>query len=185
MKPICPVNFFEVEDIKSHSTEASAPLRVINNNTKFLDRQILAKSVYPDQTAPSDQIYVKTVCYCICITYFSDVKLFFIFYISIIYCIYFLSWQPFSIVDSPFAQYQLGQQVQVDKTVSSLLSTRNFIFPITVMILSFWTDMPGQTVQTQIRLLLQKQSDQGLHCLPFRLHRLDSLLYGRTTQLKF
>ena len=23
--------------------------------------------------------------------------------------------------------------------------------------------------------------DQGLHCLPFRLHRLDSLLYGRTT----
>ena len=46
----------------------------------------------------------------------------------------------------------------------------------TVMILSFRTDMPGQTVQTQIRLLLQEQSDQGLHCLPFRLHRLDSLL---------
>ena len=39
--------------------------------------------------------------------------------------------------------------------------------------------MPGQTVQTQIRLLLEEQSDQGLHCLPFRLHRLDSLLYGR------
>ena len=36
----------------------------------------------------------------------------------------------------------------------------------TVMILSFWTDMPGQTVQTQIRLLLEEQSDQGLHCLP-------------------
>ena len=47
------------------------------------------------------------------------------------------------------------------------------------MILSFWTDMPGQTVQTQTRLLLE--SDQGLHCLPFRLHRLDSLLYGRAT----
>ena len=28
-------------------------------------------------------------------------------------------------------------------------------------------------VQTQIRLLLD---DQGLHCLPFRLHPLDSLL---------
>ena len=55
------------------------------------------------------------------------------------------------------------------------------------MILSFRTDMPGQTVQTQIRLflkeqtvqtqirlLLEEQSDQGLHCLPFRLHRLDS-----------
>ena len=42
------------------------------------------------------------------------------------------------------------------------------------MMLSFWTDRPGQTVQTQIRLLLEEQSDQGLHCLPFRLHRLDS-----------
>ena len=52
---------------------------------------------------------------------------------------------------------------------------------VTVMILSFRTDMPGQTVQTQIRLLLEEQSDQGLHCLPFRLHRLDSLLYGRAT----
>ena len=51
----------------------------------------------------------------------------------------------------------------------------------TVMILSFQTDMPGQTVQTQIRLLLEEQSDQDLHCLPFGLHRLDSLLYGRTT----
>ena len=39
------------------------------------------------------------------------------------------------------------------------------------------TDMPGQTVQTQIRLLLY----QGLHCLPFCLHHLDSLLYGRAT----
>ena len=34
------------------------------------------------------------------------------------------------------------------------------------MILSFRPDMPGQTVQTQIRLLLEEQSDQGLHCLP-------------------
>ena len=47
----------------------------------------------------------------------------------------------------------------------------------TVMILSFRTDMLGQTVQTQI----EEQSDQGLHCLPFRLHRFDSLLYGRAT----
>ena len=35
------------------------------------------------------------------------------------------------------------------------------------------------TLQTQIRLLLEEQSDQGLHCLPF-LHRLDSLLYGKS-----
>ena len=47
------------------------------------------------------------------------------------------------------------------------------------MILRFGTDMPGQTMQTQIRLLLEEQSDQGLHCLPFRLHRLDLLLYCR------
>ena len=46
----------------------------------------------------------------------------------------------------------------------------------TVMILSFRTDMPGQTVQTQIRLLLEEQSDQGLHCLPFHLHHLDSMV---------
>ena len=51
----------------------------------------------------------------------------------------------------------------------------------TVMILSFRTHRPGQTVQTQIRLLLEEQSDQGLHCLPFSLHRLDSLVYGKAT----
>ena len=49
------------------------------------------------------------------------------------------------------------------------------------MILSFQTDRPGQTVQTQIRLLLEEQSDQGLHCLPFCLHLLDSLVYGKAT----
>ena len=57
-----------------------------------------------------------------------------------------------------------------------------YVFIITVMFLSFRTDMPGQIVQTQIRLLLEEeQSDQGLHCLLFRLHCLDSLLYGRAT----
>ena len=66
----------------------------------------------------------------------------------------------------------------------SLLKLRRVIMNkkgITVMILSFRTDRPGQTVQTQIRLLLEEQSYQGLHCLPFRLHRLDSLLYARAT----
>ena len=29
------------------------------------------------------------------------------------------------------------------------------------------------------------QTAQSLHCLQFRLHRLDSLLYGRATQFKF
>ena len=40
----------------------------------------------------------------------------------------------------------------------------------TVMTLSFRTDRSGQTVQTQIRLLLEEQSDQGLQCLLFQLH---------------
>ena len=35
----------------------------------------------------------------------------------------------------------------------------------TIMIQNFWTNRSGQTVQTQIRLLLKEQSDQGLHCL--------------------
>ena len=49
------------------------------------------------------------------------------------------------------------------------------------MILTFQTDMAGQTVQTQTRLLLEEQCDQGLHYLPFCLYRFDSLLYGRGT----
>ena len=43
----------------------------------------------------------------------------------------------------------------------------------TVMTLSFWTDRSGQTVQTQIRLLVEEQSDHGFHCLPFPLHHFD------------
>ena len=39
-----------------------------------------------------------------------------------------------------------------------------------LVILSFRADRSGQTVQTQIRLLLEEQSDQGLHCLLFNLH---------------
>ena len=52
--------------------------------------------------------------------------------------------------------------VKADIFMSKLLCT--------VMILSFRTDRFGQTVQTQIRLLLEEQSDQGLHCLLFHLH---------------
>ena len=43
-------------------------------------------------------------------------------------------------------------------------------YAITVMTLSFQTDRSAQTVQTQIRRLLEEQSDQGLHCLLFHLH---------------
>ena len=41
--------------------------------------------------------------------------------------------------------------------------------------LSFRTNRSDQTVQTQIRLLLEEQSDQGLHCLLFRLLRFDEI----------
>ena len=46
----------------------------------------------------------------------------------------------------------------------------------TVQILCIGTGRPQQTVQTKIRLLLKKQSDQGLRCLPFHQHLLDALM---------
>ena len=73
--------------------------------------------------------------------------------------------------------YEIKQEIYNDNAKN----VRMEIYIYTVMILSFRTDMHGQTVQTQIRLLLEEQSDQGLHCLPFHLHRLDSELYGRAT----
>ena len=39
------------------------------------------------------------------------------------------------------------------------------------------TDRSEQTVQTQIRLLLQEQSDLGVHYLPVHPHLLDALHY--------
>ena len=40
----------------------------------------------------------------------------------------------------------------------------------TIKVLSIGTDRSEQTVQTQIRLLLMEQSDQGLHCSLFHPH---------------
>ena len=48
----------------------------------------------------------------------------------------------------------------------------------TITILYSWTVNPGQTVQTKIRLLLEEQSDQGLHCLQLGLYLLKALFYG-------
>ena len=56
---------------------------------------------------------------------------------------------------------------------------------VTVMILSFRTDWSGQTVQTQIRLLLEEQSDQGLHYLHYYLHLMDALFDGKTSVFLF
>ena len=46
----------------------------------------------------------------------------------------------------------------------------------TIQILCIGTDRSQQTVQIKIRLLLKKQSDQGLRCLPFHQHLLDALM---------
>ena len=45
----------------------------------------------------------------------------------------------------------------------------------TVIIWSIETDRAEQTAQTQIRLLLKEQSDQGLLCLLFCLHLLNTI----------
>ena len=60
--------------------------------------------------------------------------------------------------------------------IKSTLDILNFISQSTVQILCFGTDRSQQTVQTKIRLLLKKQSDQGLRCLPFHQHLLDALM---------
>ena len=49
------------------------------------------------------------------------------------------------------------------------------VYMCTVMILSFRTDRSGQTVKTQIRLLVEEQSDLGLHCLLLYLHLFDKI----------
>ena len=61
------------------------------------------------------------------------------------------------------------------------LNCKNF----TVMILSFQTNRSRQTVQTQIRLLLEEQSDQGLHCLLFHLHVFDKVPSGLASLFEF
>ena len=57
--------------------------------------------------------------------------------------------------------------------------------PTTIMILNFRTDRSGQTVQTQIRLLLEEQSDQGLHCLLFHLHVFNKIPSGMASLFEF
>ena len=60
---------------------------------------------------------------------------------------------------------------------ANMRSLRFFLFVITVIILNIGTDRSEQTVQTQIRLLLMEQSDQGLLCLLFSLHLLNAILH--------
>ena len=57
------------------------------------------------------------------------------------------------------------------------LHSQQLCFQLTVLILNIGTDRSEQTVQTQIRLLLMEQSDQGLLCLLFCLHLLSTILH--------
>ena len=50
------------------------------------------------------------------------------------------------------------------------------------MILSFWTEMSGKT---SVDPDLEEQSDEGLHCLPFRLRLFNPLLYRSVELFKF
>ena len=75
--------------------------------------------------------------------------------------------------DISLSNCHLSLTLSLFPTASALLGCLSF--QVTVMIQSFRTDRSGQTVQTQIRLLLQEQSDQGLHCLLFHLHLFDEI----------
>ena len=69
------------------------------------------------------------------------------------------------------------------KCLSEMLVNNKNIYKIdltgmyTVIILNIGTDRSEQTVETQIRLLLTEQSDQGLLCLLFCLHLLNTILH--------
>ena len=72
-----------------------------------------------------------------------------------------------------------------NKTGESEVCKSLCVYLTTVMILNFWTDMFVQTEQTQIRLLLQAQSDQGFHYLLFQFHHLGILQHFLTSKFEF
>ena len=44
--------------------------------------------------------------------------------------------------------------------------------------------MNNKHTDQTVQMLLEEQSDQGLHCLPFHLHLLNTLFYGKATLCK-
>ena len=78
----------------------------------------------------------------------------------------------YSFHDSPFANLEDEIFSKGIWIILELFSVCRY----TVQILCIGTDRSQQTVQTKIRLLLKKQSDQGLRCLPFHQHLLDALM---------
>ena len=47
------------------------------------------------------------------------------------------------------------------------------------VLFSCWTLFSHQTTIMNLNLWIEEQSDLGLHCLPFHLHLLDTLLYDK------
>ena len=79
--------------------------------------------------------------------------------------------------------YYSSQKNKKKKSPTQLLRWQCYNSCLPKKFLVGGTDRAEQTVSTQIRLLLEEQSDQGLHCLPFHLHILDTYLYCKTKQL--
>ena len=103
-----------------------------------------------------------------------------LFEFSFFSCLSFLFSSSLSLRDSLIQTKMLSQKlfnpkqstvVQVDDPI--LIKSTEMS---TVKILCIGTDRPQQTVQTKIRLLLKKQSDQGLRCLPLHQLLLDALM---------
>ena len=68
-----------------------------------------------------------------------------------------------------------GRDIPNYSRVIHTMAAMIWLLRFTVMILNFLTDRSWQTVQTQIRLLQEEQSDQGLYCLLFHLHGFDEI----------
>ena len=94
--------------------------------------------------------------------------------------------QPFCHVDEHLASINITNYISTQIKQSHpenrpmkapTLTVSNYSKNITVIILNIGTDRGEQTVQTQIRLLLMEQSDQGLLCLLFCLHLLSTILH--------
>ena len=78
----------------------------------------------------------------------------------------------------------------VIKTETSLLSSRNMEGLKNFGFIKYpndpkFSDRSARTVQTQIRLLLEEQSDLGRHCLLFHLHVFDKISLGLASSFEF
>ena len=81
-------------------------------------------------------------------------------------------------ISKPLQEWmEIVNNIDPEKDLHSLPRTFVPAGLVTILILNFRTDMSGQTVQTQIRLLLEEQSDQDLSCLLFHLHTFRFFLF--------